>query len=148
MQGKILSYDPSRKSGVISGSDGVRYSFVRDQWHLSVEPSERLSVDFNAHEKVAVEIYADPHAASTSGSKRIVAALLAFFLGVFGVHKFYLGYKAQGFVMSLVFILGWILLGIPSFIIGVIAFIEAIVYIIKSDEEFERAYVAGRKGWF
>ncbi|MEA1568161.1 NINE protein, partial [Salmonella enterica] len=39
------------------------------------------------------------HASSGSGEKsRIAAALLAFFLGGFGVHKFYLGKIGQGFL--------------------------------------------------
>ena len=32
--------------------------------------------------------------------------------------------------------------------IGVIALIEGIIYLTKSDEEFERIYVAGQKYWF
>lgn len=50
--------------------------------------------------------------------------------------------------MLLVFIFGWILLGIPSLIIGVIAFVEFIIYLTKSDEEFEQIYVTGQKPWF
>ncbi|RWS84834.1 hypothetical protein DN462_24860 [Citrobacter freundii] len=39
------------------------------------------------------------NASSGSGEKsRIAAALLAFFLGGFGVHKFYLGKIGQGFL--------------------------------------------------
>lgn len=62
---------------------------------------------------------------------RIVAALLAFFLGGFGAHKFYLGKIGQG-ILYLVFC--WTL--IPSFI----AFIEFIIYLCNSDEEFARKY--------
>ncbi|WP_413702474.1 hypothetical protein ACLKMH_16425 [Psychromonas sp. KJ10-10] len=50
--------------------------------------------------------------------------------------------------MLLVFLFGFILLGIPSMIIGVIAFIEFIMYLTKSDEEFEQIYVQGNKPWF
>ncbi|MBU3892264.1 TM2 domain-containing protein [Serratia rhizosphaerae] len=62
---------------------------------------------------------------------RIAAALLAFFLGTFGVHKFYLGKIGQGF---LYLIFCWTL--IPS----VISFIEFILYLCQSDEEFARKY--------
>jgi len=62
---------------------------------------------------------------------RIAAALLAFFLGGFGVHKFYLGKIGQGF---LYLIFCWTF--IPSFI----AFIEFILYLCQSDEDFARKY--------
>ena len=62
---------------------------------------------------------------------RIAAALLAFFLGGIGVHKFYLGRVGWGIVYLLFF---WTL--IPSFI----AFIEFIVYLCMSDEAFAAKY--------
>lgn len=80
--------------------------------------------------------------------KKIPAVLFAFLLGEFGAHKACLGYKKKGFIMLLVFILGFIILGFSSMIIGLIEFIEFILYLIKSDEEFEQAYVVGRKPWF
>lgn len=70
------------------------------------------------------------------------------FLGAFGAHKFYLGYTSQGIIMLLVFLFGFILLGVPSMIIGLIAFIEFIIYLTKTDEDFEQTYVVGRKPWF
>ncbi|EFP0252346.1 NINE protein [Salmonella enterica] len=68
----------------------------------------------------------------TSGEKsRITAALLAFFLGGLGVHKFYLGKTGQGF---LYLIFCW------TFIPAIIAFIEFIIYLCDSDENFARKY--------
>lgn len=66
-----------------------------------------------------------------NGKNRIVAALLAFFLGGFGIHKFYLGRIGLG-ILYLVFC--W------TFIPAVIAFIEFILLLIMSDEEFNRKY--------
>jgi len=62
---------------------------------------------------------------------RIAAALLAFFLGGFGVHKFYLGRVAAG-VLYLVFF--W------TFIPAIIAFVEFIIYLTMSDEAFAEKY--------
>ncbi|MCL2178078.1 MAG: TM2 domain-containing protein [Cystobacterineae bacterium] len=61
----------------------------------------------------------------------VSAALLAFFLGGFGIHKFYLGRPFQGILCLLFF---WTL--IP----GIIAFIEFIVYLCMSDESFAAKY--------
>ncbi|CAM3520440.1 hypothetical protein BS639_09085 [Rouxiella silvae] len=76
-----------------------------------------------------------PHCGATSlsaGNKnRITAALLAFFLGGIGAHKFYLGRTGQG-ILYLIFF--WTL--IPS----VLAFIEFIVYLCSSDENFAKKY--------
>lgn len=147
MKGTILNFDKTLDAGVISGADGKRYTFNAGDWRSEVELRAGREVDFEAVDNKAVDIYSESKSV-TGGSKKIPAALLAFFLGAFGAHKFYLGYKTQGVIMLLVFIFGFILLGIPSMIIGIIAFIEFILYIIKSDEEFEKTYVIGNKKWF
>ncbi len=70
-------------------------------------------------------------AVAPNGKSRIVAALLAFFLGSFGVHKFYLGQIGLG-VAYLLFC--W------TFIPSIIAFFEFIFFLIMSDDEFNRKY--------
>ena len=80
-------------------------------------------------------------------SKRVVAALLAIFLGCLGLHKFYLGINKVGLIYLLVSILGSFLL-IPTLVIGVFSLIDGIKYLMCSDEEFERVYVQGKKAWF
>ncbi|MGI0117304.1 TM2 domain-containing protein [Zooshikella sp. RANM57] len=147
MKGKILNFDASTKTGIISGDDGKRYNFQAKDWKSASEPRATLKVDFAVNGELAIEIYADSSSSSGS-SKKIAAALFAFFLGAFGAHKFYLGYTKQGVIMLLVFIFGMILLGIPSMIIGIIAFIEFVLYLTKSDEEFEQLYIIGKKPWF
>ncbi|XTZ38308.1 NINE protein [Salmonella enterica] len=76
-----------------------------------------------------------PHCGASQnigGSKsKITAALLAFFLGGFGAHKFYLGKIGQG-ILYLIFC--W------TFIPALIAFIEFIIYLCTSDEDFARKY--------
>ena len=66
-------------------------------------------------------------AGSGSGKDRVVTIILALLLGWIGGHKFYLGKVAQG-VIYLLF--SWT--GIP----GLIAWIEAIVYLTTSDESW------------
>jgi len=67
----------------------------------------------------------------TGNKNRITAALLAIFLGGFGIHKFYLEKILQGFIY-LVFC--W------TFIPAIIGFIEGIIYITMSDADFARKY--------
>ncbi|OOE18017.1 TM2 domain-containing protein [Bacillus subtilis] len=66
-----------------------------------------------------------------SKKNKIVAALLAFFLGGLGIHKFYLGRVGQG-ILYILFC--WT--GIPS----IIAFIEFIIFLCGSEEGFDQKY--------
>ncbi|GAB6408281.1 TM2 domain-containing protein [Pseudomonas sp. MHK4] len=147
MKGKVLEFDSTSRSGVISGDDGNRYTFSVAQWKSTILPKAGSRVDFSADNGTAEAIYLES-VSLTGNSKKIPAALLAFFLGAFGAHKFYLGYTSQAVIMLLVFLFGWLLLGVPSFVIGIIAFVEFIIYLTKSEEDFEQTYVVGKKGWF
>lgn len=87
--------------------------------------------------------------ASVKTKSHIVAGLLAIFLGVFGVHKFYLGYNTAGFVMLAASILGSLLtLGIAAAVIQVISLIEGVMYLAKSQDAFDEVYVHGAREWF
>ena len=94
--------------------------------------------------------YQQPYVAPTVGEKDHVAAgLLALFLGWLGVHKFYLGYNTSGFIMLGTSILGGILtLSVASWAIWVIAIVEGIFYLSKSQTEFEQMYVINKREWF
>ena len=146
MIGKILDFDTQTSSGVISGNDGNRYNFNASEWKSDKSPASNQMVDFSIDGENATEIYLDSKV--PEGKSKIVAALLAFFLGGLGVHKFYLGCNTAGVIMLIVFLLGFVLLGIPTLIIGLIAFIEFIIYIIKSEEDFQRIYIDNKKCWF
>lgn len=89
---------------------------------------------------------ANPNTASKPKSK-VVAGLLAIFLGTLGVHKFYLGYTQAGIIMLLVSLLGAIIL-VGPLAMGVIALIEGILYLTKSDQDFYQIYIVGKRPWF
>jgi TM2 domain-containing membrane protein YozV len=89
-----------------------------------------------------------PPTPSPAKDKRILAGILAIVLGAFGVHKFILGYQNEGIIMCVIGVLGYFLCGIPTLVIAVIGLIEGITYLTKTDEEFERIYIVGRKPWF
>lgn len=79
----------------------------------------------------------------------VAAGLLAIFLGVFGVHKFYLGYHTTGFIMLGVTILGGLLtIGIAAGVVWLIGVIEGIIYLTKSQSEFEQLYVFNKREMF
>ena len=78
-------------------------------------------------------------------NKKIVAGILGILLGVFGIHKFYLGYSKEWLIMLLVTILTC---GIAGSIMGIIGLVEGIIYLTKSDEDFVKSYVENQKGWF
>ncbi|OHD97591.1 MAG: hypothetical protein A3E21_04660 [Sulfurimonas sp. RIFCSPHIGHO2_12_FULL_36_9] len=85
---------------------------------------------------------------SIESKNKMIAGLLAIFLGGLGVHKFYLNNTTAGVIMLAVFLGGWVLFGIPSIIISIIAFIEGILYMIKPDQVFNEIYVVNKKSWF
>ncbi len=82
---------------------------------------------------------------SEANSKKVIAGILAILLGTFGIHKFYLGYNKAGLIMLLVTIFTCF---IASAAFGVIGLIEGILYLVKTDEEFYRTYIAQQKEWF
>ncbi|MGA1332084.1 MAG: TM2 domain-containing protein [Ilumatobacteraceae bacterium] len=78
-------------------------------------------------------------------SKKIAAGVCGILLGTFGVHKFILGYKAEGLIMLLVTIFTCF---IASIVFSIIGLIEGILYLTKSDEDFVNTYVKNKRGWF
>ena len=70
-------------------------------------------------------------------SKRIVAGVLALLIGSLGVHKFILGYTREGIIQIVITV---ITCGVGS----IVSFIEGIIYLTKSDEEFYQTYQANR----
>ena len=73
----------------------------------------------------------NPERANWPIKNKVVAAILAFFLGGLGIHKFYLGQKGKG-IAYLLFCWTYI----PSFL----AFIEGITILCSKDENFQIKY--------
>ncbi|MCL6239409.1 MULTISPECIES: TM2 domain-containing protein [Acinetobacter] len=136
MKGQILDFSVQNNTGIISGDDQNRYQFSGSDWKGQTVPARGQFVDFETSGMgYATDIYlvAVPNALGTQyvQKSRIVAALLAFFLGGFGIHKFYLGRIGWGIVYLL---FCW------TFIPSIVAFIEFIIYLCTSDEDFARKY--------
>ena len=144
MRGKVLSFNGS--GGLISGDDGNRYGFaVSDLQGGAVYVAAGSTVDFEIDDangaSRAVSVYVI--SAAIGDKNKYVAALLAFVLGYFGAHKFYLGRTTAGIVM----LVGTCIV-ITAPLVALIAFIETIIYLVKSDQSFYEDYVVGGKSWF
>jgi len=159
MKGHILDYSVTSNQGTITAADGNRYYFAGPEWKGTGIPTRGMTVDFEVEGNQAKAVYvalgavAGPSGVSTPGAKNKVAAgLLAIFLGGWGAHKFYLGFTGPALIFLLVNTIGfsvtWLLLFLPNMALGVIALIEGIIYLTKTDQDFEQTYVVEKKQWF
>jgi TM2 domain-containing membrane protein YozV len=80
-------------------------------------------------------------AQSEAGQKKLLCGILGIVLGGLGVHRFLLGDTKGGIIRI---VLSMCTLGAGS-IIGII---EGIIYLTKSDEDFQKIYIEGKKAWF
>jgi TM2 domain-containing membrane protein YozV len=90
-------------------------------------------------------ITAPPSTSNPRASNKLPAGICGILLGSLGVHKFILGYTGAGLIMLLVTILTC---GLAYPVMHIIGLVEGIIYLCKSDDEFVRLYVDGRKEWF
>jgi TM2 domain-containing membrane protein YozV len=161
MRGKVLSYQDLEGTGIISGDDGKRYSFLRGDLQDGVRTVRiGADVDFQTDGDKASGIYVMGSSSAaadsineavesfSSGEKnKVVAGILAILLGALGIHKFYLGLTQPGIIMLLVTLVGSIAFGLGPMAMGILGLIEGIIYLTKSDAAFQQEYVIGKKPW-
>lgn len=78
---------------------------------------------------------------ATGENKKIIAGVLGILFGYLGIHKFILGYTKEGIIQIIITI-------VTCSVGGIVGFIEGIIYLTKSDEEFYNTYQVGKKPWF
>ena len=138
---------------------------VQEESNINIQPvaEETVNVNIQAtpHEQVNVNIqppvgeqtqqqqqyYAPQPPVAKPAKDKTTAGILAILLGAFGAHKFYLGYTAPAVIMLVVSIVGSCLIVGPA-VMGIIGLIEGILYLTKSDDEFQNTYVNNQKFWF
>jgi TM2 domain-containing membrane protein YozV len=118
----------------------VQFEGSTDWKALSSYPEFAVDIPLNA----PPPLYAT-RGSSDRASNKIAAGVCGILLGSLGVHKFILGYTGAGLIMLLVTL---VTCGLAGVVMHVIGLVEGIIYLTKSDEEFVRLYVDGRKEWF
>jgi TM2 domain-containing membrane protein YozV len=73
--------------------------------------------------------------------KKTTAGVLGIILGGLGIHRFILGDVTGGILRIIITV---ITCGVGS----LIGFVEGIIYLTKSDEEFVQTYIVEKKAWF
>ncbi len=76
---------------------------------------------------------------SEVAQKKLMCGILGIVLGFTGIHRFMLGDTTGGIIRIA---LNLVCLG------GIIGLIEGIIYLTKSDEDFQKIYIEGKKAWF
>ena len=145
MRGQVLGVDRNGREGRIAGDDGQRYWFEPDDWSDRIGPAVGAQVDFEVSNGRALRIYHVPGTVSPRPmadpshrrprKDKVAAALLAFFLGIFGVHRFYLGKVGSGIAML---VLTCTLVGI--FVTSIWSLIDFIRYLVMDNDEFHHRY--------
>lgn len=136
------AFSPSAKAQQPVHSDGASgYQAPNYQAGTAANQASAPYVAPNAQQQYAQSFY---------GSKDHVAAgLLALFLGWLGLHKFYLGYNTQGFILLGVSILGGLFtFSLATWVVWIIAVVEGIIYLSKNQTEFDQIYVQNKREWF
>ncbi len=106
-----------------------------DEERIQSRPNRRRSRDDDRYEAII----------RRKAENKMAAGLCGILIGSLGIHKFILGMTTPGVIMLLVTLLTC---GIGAMVMHVIGVIEGILYLTKSDEEFVRTYVEGKKEWF
>jgi TM2 domain-containing membrane protein YozV len=152
MKGQILDYSVNENKGTITVEDGRRFYFMGTEWKGTGVPMRGMRVDFEADGNQASAVYQALGGATPGSKNKVAAGVLAILLGGLGIHKFYLGFTGPGLVFLLVNTVGllvtWVLAFMPNVVLWVIGLVEGILYLTKTDEEFEQTYVVEKKQWF
>jgi TM2 domain-containing membrane protein YozV len=78
---------------------------------------------------------------SEAASKKMLAGILGIVLGWTGAHRFVLGDTTGGIIRLVISVF-------TCGAGGIIGLIEGIMYLTKSDAEFQRIYIEDKKAWF
>ena len=75
MTGHVLAFSVKEGTGIISGSNGQRYTFAASEWNAKQSPSPGMYVDFEVDGRAALSIYPLPEGASAGDSAQAEPAV-------------------------------------------------------------------------
>lgn len=116
------------------------------------EEAKKAADTFGEEAKKTAEEFTEGLKSAGGDNKRILVGIVAIIVGWAGIHKFILGYRKEGFIL--------LALSLVAFAVGgrfgdllltatwLVGFVEGIIYLTKSNEEFYNTYQAGHKPWF
>jgi hypothetical protein len=87
MTGRVLGYDTTNNTGVISVDNGTRYKFTKEDWKETTQPKKEILVDFESGDNnTAKDIYivADTLVENTNTILGLIAVGITFFFGFIG----------------------------------------------------------------
>ncbi len=108
---------------------------------IADEAKEKAKEFASEAKETASEFAGEAQEALGGENKKLVAGIVAILIGSLGIHKFILGYTKEGIIQI---VATFVTCGIA----GIVPFIEGIIYLTKSDEEFYNTYQVGKKPWF
>ncbi|MBN3959800.1 MULTISPECIES: TM2 domain-containing protein [unclassified Nostoc] len=82
-------------------------------------------------------------------TKQLLSGYCGIILGAFGVHKFILGYAAEGFIMLVISVVGGsFTYGIALLVMQLVGLVEGMIYLNQPPEKFVNTYFLKKQGWF
>lgn len=111
MKGKIIGQDQG--DYFVSGADGKRYQFASWDWLGKKTPKVGDTVDF-VYEDSVVKSVLPLSSESQSEKSRLAIALVCWFFGYLGIHRFMAGKVGTGIAMLLINIIS--IITIPLFV--------------------------------
>lgn len=149
-QAVYLNRFPSRESFFISLCkepffDSCRLSVAEEQTPQPVEKIPDEKKDFRTEGKKKGEkykLFVNRYIKSRAVHKksRILAALLAFFLGILGVHKFYLGQWFLGILYLVFLLIGCATVSFVIMIPVICPIIEMVLFLVSKKDKLKKRY--------
>lgn len=101
-----------------------------------------IDADMNVCPQCGYRINKQPQA-PVKPKSRVLAGVLGIFFGGLGVHNFYLGYSSKGFFQVVLFLMGFMTLGLTTLIASIWGFVEAILILIGHIDRDVDGYFLG-----
>ena len=143
---KVPSAAPERETHSNSETTGMTVAPGKE--HLESSPTSAPQPQKDTVSNALIRSAAPPNTQTTeepfkplaNPPRRIPTALCAIFLGWLGIHKFMLGYTKEGIIQ--------LIIGVLCCVGALVGLIEGIIYLTKSDEEFNKTYIQAKRAWF